>query len=377
MRILITGGAGFQGSHLAERWSGSGHGVTILNTYSEEAARNIRAVSADSEVVWGSVTDNEIVEKTVRGHDVVVHLAARVNVDESLAEPRAFADVNLDGTINVLEAARRWGSRVVFGSSCEVYGASDGLPVPETAPLRPYSPYSASKAAADRMCYAYHMSYGLDVTIVRPSNVYGERQKSGRGGAVIPIFSSLAAAGKPLTVFGTGAQTREYIHVSDLVAAYDMIVGRGDLAGATVKRRHRGHRVGPQHRRVHRGAGGRRHIRAAGPPRRGTAVLTRQHLGPQPRVRAAGQVLGRPRPLPRLLAASADLDRHANLGTTVAGPVDIKEGEELLMHLEDAVHDSTKAEDAALARAIAEGLETESVSRKSVMEALQGDRDEA
>ena len=132
MRILITGGAGFQGSHLAERWSAAGHGVTILNTYSEEAARNVRAVSAGSEVVWGSVTDNEIVEKTVRGHDVVVHLAARVKGDESLAEPRAFADVNLDGTINVLEAARRSGSRVVFASSCEVYGASDGLPVPET-----------------------------------------------------------------------------------------------------------------------------------------------------------------------------------------------------------------------------------------------------
>ena len=234
MRILITGGAGFQGSHLAERWSDSGHRITILNTYSEEAARNVRTVSADAEVVWGSVTDNEIVEKTVRGHDVVVHLAARVNVDESLAEPRAFADVNLGGTINVLEAARRSGSRVVFASSCEVYGASDGLPVPETAPLRPYSPYSASKAAGDRMCHAYHMSYGLDVTIVRPSNVYGERQKSGRGGAVIPIFASLAAAGKPLTVFGTGAQTREYIHVSDLVAAYDAIMGRDDLAGATV-----------------------------------------------------------------------------------------------------------------------------------------------
>ena len=234
MRILITGGAGFQGSHLAERWSGADHDVTILNTYSEEAARNIRAVSADSEVVWGSVTDNEIVEKTVRGHDVVVHLAARVNVDESLAEPRAFADVNLGGTINVLEAARRSGSRVVFASSCEVYGASDGLPVSETAPLRPYSPYSASKAAGDRMCHAYHMSYGLDVTIVRPSNVYGERQKSGRGGAVIPIFSSLAAAGRPLTLFGTGAQTREYIHVTDLVAAYDAIIGRDDLAGATV-----------------------------------------------------------------------------------------------------------------------------------------------
>ena len=84
------------------------------------------------------------------------------------------------------------------------------------------------------MCFAYHTTYGLDVTIVRPCNVYGERQKSGRGGAVIPIFVSLAASGKPLTVFGTGAQRREYIHVKDLIEAYDLILRRNDLAGAVL-----------------------------------------------------------------------------------------------------------------------------------------------
>ena len=234
MRILITGGAGFQGSHLAEHWREAGHQLTILNTYSEEADRNISYIATETSVVWGSVTDSEIVDKTVRGQEVVVHLAAHINVDESLAAPRAFADVNLGGTMNVLEAARRSGSRVVFASSCEVYGGSEGTPVSENAPLRPHSPYAASKAAADRMCYAYYKSYGVNVTIVRPSNVYGERQKAGRGGAVIPIFARLADAGKPLTVFGTGTQTREYLHVSDLVSAYEVVVNRDDLAGATL-----------------------------------------------------------------------------------------------------------------------------------------------
>lgn len=339
MRMLITGGAGFQGSHLAERWSGAGHDVTILNTYSEEAARNVRAVSSDAEVVWGSVTDDEIVQKTVRGHDVVVHLAARVNVDESLDAPRAFADVNLGGTINVLEAARRSGARVVFASSCEVYGASDGLPVPETAPLRPFSPYAASKAAADRMCHAYHMSYGLDVTVVRPSNVYGERQKSGRGGAVIPIFASLAAAGKPLTVFGTGEQTREYIHVSDLVAAYDAIVARGDLAGET----------------VNVGTGDIVSIRAI-------AEFIANRAGVE-----ISQQPARPGEVPRFsldsaLARSFGFEPKVEFWAGLGRYVDTRLEEQ---------------EDAALARAIDEGLEAERVSRQAVEEALHEDRDEA
>ena len=232
MKILVTGGAGFQGSHLSEKWVRDGHQVTILSTYSEEAQKNIESFSDSVSIVWGSVTDREIVEKTVRGQEVVAHLAAHVNVDESLTDPRIFHEVNIGGTINVLEAVKRNNSRMIFASSCEVYGYSEESPVvTESSEMRPYSPYAASKAGADRMCFAYYKGFGVDVTVVRPCNIYGERQKSGRGGAVIPIFCSLAAAGKPLTVFGEGTQKREYMHVQDLIEAYDLVLRRDDVAG--------------------------------------------------------------------------------------------------------------------------------------------------
>ena len=234
MRILVTGGAGFQGSHLVQSWAGSGHQVTVLNTYSRLAERNITSLAGQVTLVWGSVTDREIVEKTVRGHDVVVHLAAHINVDRSLATPRDFLDVNTYGTLNVLEAVRQSGARLIYASTCEVYGYAGSSLVAEDAELRPHSPYAAAKAAADRMCFAYIKSYGHDVTIMRPCNVYGERQKSGTGGAVVPIFAALATAGKPLTVFGTGTQRREYIHVKDLVRAYDLVLQSSDLSGATL-----------------------------------------------------------------------------------------------------------------------------------------------
>lgn len=234
MRIMITGGGGFQGSCLVEKWVKAGHSVTVLNTYSVEAEQNLTSIIGDISVVWGSVTDREVVEKTLRGHDVVVHLAARINVDQSISNPETFVDVNFGGTMNVLEAVRQIGARMIFASSCEVYGNSDHIPVNEYAELRPHSPYAASKAAADRMCFAYYQSYGIEVTILRPSNVYGQRQKKGKGGAVIPIFAGLAEEGKPITVFGSGDQRREYIHVSDLVNAYDLVLNRNDLAGVTL-----------------------------------------------------------------------------------------------------------------------------------------------
>ena len=234
MRVLITGGAGFQGSHLAERLVRSGHGVTVLSTLSAEAERNIARCANDISVVWGSITDAEIVDKTVRDQDAVVHMAARVNVDESIDSPVVFLTVNVLGTYNVLEAVRKAGTRLVHASTCEVYGSSTPSPLTESADLRPHSPYAASKAGADRLCFAYHKTYGIDVTIVRPCNIYGERQKSGRGGAVIPIFASLAAQGKPLTVFGTGEQGREFMHVSDVVAAYELVLERDDLKGKVV-----------------------------------------------------------------------------------------------------------------------------------------------
>jgi dTDP-glucose 4,6-dehydratase len=234
MRILITGGAGFQGSHLAEKWLKDGHTITLMNTYSEESLRNVSHIAKDVPIVWGSVTDGEIVEKTVRGHDLVVHMAAHVNVDESLATPRNVLEVNAIGTMNVLEAVRRSGSKMIYSSSCEVYGYTQELPVTEEFGLSPHSPYAASKAAADRMCFAFYKSYGLDVTIVRPCNIYGERQRAGKGGAVIPIFVSSALAEMPLKIFGDGSQRREYMHVSDLVDAYDLVARSSNLSGVTL-----------------------------------------------------------------------------------------------------------------------------------------------
>jgi dTDP-glucose 4,6-dehydratase len=240
VRILVTGGAGFQGSHLCEVLLAIGHQVTILNTLSVAAKHNMRHFAANelADIVFGSVTDAELVSKTAREHDVIFHLAANINVDKSLQDPRSFLETNVLGTYHVLEAAREHGSRVIFASTCEVYGdghslAPDAL-LDETAELRPNSPYAASKAAADRLCYSYYRSHGLDVTMVRPFNIFGERQKSGAFGALIPILVRRAIAGHDLTVFGDGSATRDYLHVSDVVEAYRLVLQSPNLTGRAI-----------------------------------------------------------------------------------------------------------------------------------------------
>ncbi len=238
MNILITGGAGFQGSHLAERMLEKGNSVTILNTFSDEKRRNIESFKDKVNIVFGSITDPVLVEKTVRGHDVVFHLAANVNVDHSLVDPKSFIDVNVVGTFNILEQVRALGIRMIHASTCEVYGDGHELKenelLDETAELKPKSPYAATKAAADRLCYAYHASFGVNVTMVRPFNIFGERQKSGTFGALIPILVRKAMSGEKLTVFGDGTATRDYLHVSDLVHAYELVMDTPGLEGKTI-----------------------------------------------------------------------------------------------------------------------------------------------
>jgi len=238
MNILVTGGAGFQGSHLVESLLKKGHKVTIINTFAEEKLHNIESFKNEVRVVFGSITDPVLMEKTVRGHEVVFHLAANVNVDHSLKDPKSFIDVNVVGTFNVLEEVRKNGIRMIHASTCEVYGdghdLAEGELLDETAELKPNSPYAASKAGADRLCYSYYKSFDVDVTIVRPFNIFGERQKSGTFGALIPILVRKAMSGDKLTVFGTGAATRDYLHVSDLVAAYELVMDHKDLAGKSV-----------------------------------------------------------------------------------------------------------------------------------------------
>ena len=234
MNILVTGGVGFQGSHVVEQCLHDGHQITILSTFSQEAQGNLKPFAKDVSVVWGSVTDREIVEKTVRDQEMVIHMAARINVDESIESPYSYLNTNIIGTYNVLEAVRQSGSRLIYSSSCEVYGFSSVSPISETADLRPHSPYAASKLAADRLCFTYWKTYGVNVTVVRPCNIYGPRQRAGKGGAVIPIFVERALAAEPLVIYGTGEQRREYMHVDDLAAAYKLIMERSDLQGEVI-----------------------------------------------------------------------------------------------------------------------------------------------
>ncbi|GLB90803.1 MULTISPECIES: dTDP-glucose 4,6-dehydratase [Mycobacterium] len=240
MRILVTGGAGFQGSHLVEALLAAGHQVTVLNTLSTAAKRNLRNIETHprADVVFGSVTDPELAVKTVPEHDVIFHLAANVNVDKSLSDPKSFLDTNVMGTYNILEAARRCHARVIYASTCEVYGDGQSLGahelLHESAELMPNSPYGASKAAADRLCYSYYRSYDMDVTIVRPFNIFGERQKSGAFGALIPILVRHALSGRNLTIFGKGTATRDYLHVSDVVRAYQLVLDTLTLQGRAI-----------------------------------------------------------------------------------------------------------------------------------------------
>ncbi|MFA6587819.1 MAG: GDP-mannose 4,6-dehydratase [Patescibacteria group bacterium] len=232
MKILITGGLGFQGSHLAEHFQKAGHEVTVLNTISDRAIEIWKKMPKGMTCVWGSITDKELVKKTIRDHDVIFHLAARINVDESIKDPAAYLDVNIYGTYNVLEAVREYGNRLIHASTCEVYGAPEQhLLIKEDAEMRPHSPYAASKAGADRLCFAYYKTYGLDVTMARPFNIYGERQKEKGGGAAIAIFVKRILDGQPIVIFGDGLQTRDYMNIDDLVQAYDLLLKHDGTAG--------------------------------------------------------------------------------------------------------------------------------------------------
>jgi dTDP-glucose 4,6-dehydratase len=161
-----------------------------------------------------------------------MHLAARINVDESIKDPAAYLDVNIYGTYNILQAVREYGNRLIYASTCEVYGAPEQPRlIVEDTEMKPHSPYAASKAGADRLCYSYYKTYGTDVTIARPFNIYGERQKEAGGGAAIAIFVKRVLDGQPIKIFGDGLQTRDYMNIDDLVQAYDLLLHHDGMAG--------------------------------------------------------------------------------------------------------------------------------------------------
>jgi UDP-glucose 4-epimerase len=219
-KYLITGGAGFIGSHLAEALVLEGHAVRILDNFRTGRRGNLAGIRGKAEICKGDIRDPRAVRAAVRGVDCVFHQAALVSVAESVERPGETLDVNVNGTLNILQAAQRAGvRRVVMASSCAVYGAGP-VPARETQAPMPLSPYAVSKLAAESLGVSFFFSYGLPVTCLRYFNVFGPRQDPHSPySGVIAIFTSRMVAGKTATIYGDGRQTRDFVFVADVVRA--------------------------------------------------------------------------------------------------------------------------------------------------------------
>ena len=215
MKVLVTGGAGFIGANLVRLLLEQGHAVTVLDNLS--AGRRAYLEGVPLTFVEGDILEAALVERVVAGHDGVVHLAAQTGVPGSLADPRQDCEVNVIGTLNVLEACRQAGvERFVFASSNAPLGRQSPPATEEKAPL-PISPYGASKLAGEGYSLAYHGSWGLGTVVLRFANVYGPY--SAHKGSVVAKFFKDILAGRGLTIDGDGGQTRDFIYVEDLCRA--------------------------------------------------------------------------------------------------------------------------------------------------------------
>lgn len=221
-RIAVTGAGGFIGSHLVEALAYEGANVTAIVRYTANASiGNLAFLPKDMiggvRVEYGNIEDSDFVYKALDGHDVVLHLGALIAIPYSYAAPRSYVRANIEGTLNVLEAARQGGvGRVVHTSTSEVYGTARRVPIDETHPLQGQSPYSASKIAADKLAESYFLSFGTPVVTLRPFNTFGPRQSAR---AFIPTIISQAAA-LPEIRMGALTPERDMTFASDTVAGF-------------------------------------------------------------------------------------------------------------------------------------------------------------
>ncbi|MDD1771122.1 MAG: GDP-mannose 4,6-dehydratase [Methanomassiliicoccales archaeon] len=225
MNILITGGAGFIGSHLCEKYTKEGHTVLCMDNFLSGDLVNVRHLldCRNFKLIKGDIRDRALLENVCRDVDVILHLAAQIHVDRSYIEPGLTYDINVMGTQNVLEVARFHDiDKVIHASTSEVYGSALHVPIDELHPLNAPHPYGASKIAADRMCYAYIQTYGLNVNILRFFNIFGPRQRDLGYGGVISIFTRRIMMDMPPIIFGDGRQTRDYTYIDDAIRGYDI-----------------------------------------------------------------------------------------------------------------------------------------------------------
>ncbi|MDQ3439106.1 MAG: SDR family oxidoreductase [Planctomycetota bacterium] len=227
-RVLVTGGAGFIGSHLSESLLRLGARVVVLDNLSTGRRENLRQIDG-AELIEGSILDADAVAHAMHGARYVFHQAAAVSVSRSVEEPLLFHDINGRGTLNVLEAARAAGvSRVVFAASSSAYGDSEALPKLETMQSLPKSPYAATKLYGEALMRAYSRSYGLDTASLRYFNIFGPRQTPDSAyAAAIAAFAKAMIAGKRPTIYGDGEQSRDFTFVHNAVHA-NLLAARQD-----------------------------------------------------------------------------------------------------------------------------------------------------
>jgi UDP-N-acetylglucosamine/UDP-N-acetyl-alpha-D-glucosaminouronate 4-epimerase len=221
VRYLVTGGAGFIGSHLVEHLVGEGHRVVVLDDFSTGKHENLDGLRAKIELIEDTVTDASACVRACRGADFVLHQAALASVPRSLRDPVATHDVNVTGTLNVLLAAKQASvRRVVYAASSSAYGNTTDLPKHEGMVPRPLSPYAVSKLAGEHYCRALNASFGIETVALRYFNIFGPRQDpASQYAAVVPKFIASAQSNEGPVIYGDGEQTRDFTFVANAVRA--------------------------------------------------------------------------------------------------------------------------------------------------------------
>ncbi len=230
---LVTGGAGFIGSNLVMKLLSLDHKVRVLDNFATGRRNNILPFVDKIQLIEGDLRSYHIVREAVSGVDFVLHQGALPSVPRSVKDPITTNEVNVSGTLNVLDAARDAKvKRVVFASSSSIYGDSDVLPKKETLLPNPISPYAASKLAAEKYCQVFYRAYGLETVCLRYFNVFGPRQDpTSQYSAVIPKFISAALADRPVTIYGDGEQSRDFTYVDNVVGANLIACEKDEIGG--------------------------------------------------------------------------------------------------------------------------------------------------
>lgn len=230
-KALVTGGAGFIGSNIAGLLAQEGYDVVVLDNLISGYRRNLEPLPAVT-FVEGDVRDAAAVARVMDGAEVVFHLAASVGNLRSIEQPLEDSDINILGTLTVLEGARNAGvGKIVCSSSAAIFGELKHLPIREDHPAEPDSPYGVSKLAEEKHCLAYSRLYDLEAICLRYFNVYGPNQRYDAYGNVIPIFVHRMLSEKPLTIFGDGEQTRDFVNVKDVARANILAAGARGVSG--------------------------------------------------------------------------------------------------------------------------------------------------